>query len=114
MKTTTQTQPTAYTPIDQLPTPYEVSWNGPRCLIFANTPGKVTPVCEILAYSQSGKGKASTADFVALACNAHAELLAALEHALADLECLNVGHATIEDVCGIIPEIRAAIAKASA
>lgn len=41
------------------------------------------------------------------------ELLSALRHALEDLEQLNVGHASIEDVCGIIPEIRNVLNKAT-
>jgi len=36
-------------------------------------------------------------------------LCEACQHALEDLEKLNVGHASIEDVCGIIPELRTAI-----
>lgn len=37
------------------------------------------------------------------------QLVKTLKHALEDLEKLNAGHATIEDVCGIIPEIKSVL-----
>lgn len=76
------------------------------CVNGPDKQGNALPdrVCDCYGY---GQDEANARAIAALP-----ELVEALRHALEDLQQLNVGHANIEDVCGIVPEIRAALQKA--
>src|SRR5687767_8254063 len=105
MPTPTKTQPpAANSPFADIADINEAHWH------YTGTPDESQTALEI---SFPGRRVSIQLDRqIKLVCASHAALVAALEHALADLEDLNLGRATIEQVCGIIPEIRNALKAA--